>query len=326
MNEGVVDVVNGTLELSATTLDNRDRITVGSGAELRTGTSSSVPTENGGVVELAEGAVWTQRAGILNTGSIRGGGTIVEPIGVGGDTVLVNEFLLEPGPGVLTLDSLDLESTNGSLLVGIAGPPTTPGADFDQVAVVGGSAAVGDSVIVSRSFVPTVGDTYPVLVADVVTGTFAVESGLGPIAGVQLSSEYLPTELRLVAEPFVPPDVDLELGVVITDDVDRDGDRETDETVTYDLTVDNAGTEPATNIVLSGTAASQFDLVSAIGCTYTEGDPTAGDSYSCAIGDLAGGSSTTLRLVLATPIASFHSITGFVAGAEPAPPRRSGLP
>lgn len=118
---------------------------------------------------LAEGATLEADAVRLEPGGTLGGdGALALPLTNGG--------ILAPGgpgtAGVLTLGGGYAQTASATLAVDLGG--TTPGSGHDQLAVAG-TAALGGTLAVALvdGYVPTVGDTYTVLAAGGVTGSFA---------------------------------------------------------------------------------------------------------------------------------------------------------
>lgn len=103
-------------------------------------------------------------ATVDNHGILRGDGTI--------NATVTNHRLVSPGasPGILSLDDFE-NTTNGVLEIQLGG--LTPGSGHDALAVSGSVTLAGAvSVSTTNGFTPSDGDTFEIITAASVTGTF----------------------------------------------------------------------------------------------------------------------------------------------------------
>jgi hypothetical protein len=103
------------------------------------------------------------------------------------------------GPGVagtLTINGSFTQTSTGALNVEVGG--TTAGSQFDQL-VINGAASLGGTLNVSllNGFVPTTGNTFPVLTFASRSGSFATITGLSQ-SSAQFGTQYNSTNFTLV--------------------------------------------------------------------------------------------------------------------------------
>jgi len=169
-NAGNLNVTAGTLGASVT----------------QTGGTTTVTSTLGGGVAL-QGGVVTGTGSI--TGTLNNTGGTVRP-GSSPGTLSVGAFTQGPG---------------GTLEVELDGPAA--GSGFDVLAV-SGSAGLGGTVAVDRTFEPALGDAFTFLTAATVTGEFATLTGGGGLSGGRLLElDYPPSDdsARLVVVDPPPP-------------------------------------------------------------------------------------------------------------------------
>ncbi len=146
-----------------------------------------------GVVSLANGG--TLNVGgtvrIWNTGKLTGHGT------VGGD--IVSDGVVAPGTfaGTLTIWGDYTQEANGILQIELGGLDTN---DFDVLDIFGDATLDGTlDVSLIHAFEPNVGDTFVIIDANSVSGTFATESGTDLGDGLVLDVVYGQSDVSLLA-------------------------------------------------------------------------------------------------------------------------------
>ncbi len=106
---------------------------------------------------------------IVQNGTLKGTGTLVVNNG------LTNSGTLSPGngPGLFNVTGDFVNAPTGILEIELGGN-TTAGTDFDQLAVSGNAALGGTlNILLVDNFVPQTGQTFTILTAAAVSGTFA---------------------------------------------------------------------------------------------------------------------------------------------------------
>ena len=177
----------GSLALNGSTLSalltNSGGVSVSGSANANAGIQ-----QNAGFVNVPSG----QTLGVGGTGLVLAGGTLK-----GGGTIVGNvnnqTGVVSPGasPGILTITGNYTQSPTGTLNVEIAG--TTPGTQYDQLIVSGTATLDGNlSVSLLSGFIPSAGNTFNVLQAGSVSGTFASTS-----LPLSVSALYGPAALDL---------------------------------------------------------------------------------------------------------------------------------
>jgi len=143
-NSGQVEVQTGTLRMFSPYTQTNGATTVSGGAMLR---SSQPISLQGGIL----GGTGTVNASVQNTGAEVSPGMPV---------------------GTLTVTGNYTQSAGGTLRIELGGP--TPGTEHDQLAVTG-TASLGGALVVELidGFVPGVAQSFTILTAGSVTGTFA---------------------------------------------------------------------------------------------------------------------------------------------------------
>jgi autotransporter-associated beta strand protein len=123
-----------------------------------------------------------------------------------------NDGVVAPGAsaGILTLGQSYTQGDGGALHIELFG--TTPGAQYDRLAVDGDAQLDGDLIVtLSNGFSPDADDTFDILTAGAISGSFTSVS-LPPLQGPGVwRVEYLPTAVRLsIVAPcgLVDPDGD----------------------------------------------------------------------------------------------------------------------
>jgi outer membrane autotransporter protein len=162
----------------------------GNGILLLSGISTYTGPTNilGGTLRL-EGNLGNTAVTIANGATLGGSGTL------GGTLIVQSGGLLSPGssPGILTVGALTL-LPGSTTLFEIEG--LTPGTQHDQIQVLGHAALAGTAQILFNNFTPSDGDTFTLIQAGSLTGTYDnVTSNLGAIFA--LDTTYSPTTFQL---------------------------------------------------------------------------------------------------------------------------------
>ena len=179
---------------------NNGQVTVSTG-QVDTGAY----TQTGGATTVAGGAILGSSPA-LQGGVLTGTGTVIGNVDNSGGSV-------RPGasPGVLTIDGTYTQGSGGTLQTEIAG--TTPGAQFDRLAVSGAVSLDGTLAIVN-SFDPALSDTFGIITAGSRTGQFATLTGAQLSSGESYTPRYDPDGVTLLVEaapnpPNTPPDTSI---------------------------------------------------------------------------------------------------------------------
>jgi hypothetical protein len=154
-------------------IGNAGTVSVGNGQTLNT----SGYDQSGGTTTVASGGTFGGNM-TLTGGALSGGGTLTGS--------LVNTAgSVRPGasPGILTVNGDYSQGPGGTLQVEING--TTPGTQYDQLAVGGNASLDGTLAIVTGGgFDPALTDTF-----DVLTATGTVSGAFGTLTGAQLAGK-----------------------------------------------------------------------------------------------------------------------------------------
>lgn len=160
------------------------------GSSTGAGDLGSLRIANDGQVVAQDTTIWASGQlelddGILSTGNLQVEGRLsgIGAIVLGPGDVLTNSGAVSPGlsAGVLTISSGDyVQTTGGVLAVEISG---TSAAQFDRLYIVTGTSTLAGTLEVSlidplggsNLFVPSAGDTFEILTAGELMGTFSSE-------------------------------------------------------------------------------------------------------------------------------------------------------
>jgi hypothetical protein len=172
------------------------------------------PLTNAGTINVTSGtlgATVTQTGGTTTVASTLGGGLALQGgvvTGTGSITGTLNNTggVVRPGssPGTLSVGAFT-QGAGGTLEIELDGPAA--GTGFDVLAVTG-SAGLGGTVAVDRTFEPALGDAFTFLTAATLTGEFATLTGGGGLDGGRLLElDYPPSadSARLVVVDPPPP-------------------------------------------------------------------------------------------------------------------------
>jgi hypothetical protein len=187
-NQGTFSIgaVHATNEFSPTLhLTNTGAVTIAAG-----GSFSPVDlTQSGGTVTVDGTLDYDSNTLSLGGGTLKGTGTVKA------GTVTNSGATVAPGdsPGTLAVDGNYSQGAGGTLDVEVQGP--NPGTEFDQLYVTGNASLNGTLNVTTTGGQH---DTYPILQAQQVTGTFSLINQTGQNYGVQVNSN----NVTLVAAPF----------------------------------------------------------------------------------------------------------------------------
>ena len=158
--------------------------------------------QSGGLTDIAGGATLAAANGLAFTGGVlRGSGQVTGNVTNTSGTV-------SPGasPGTLSINGNYSQGSGGTLLAEITG--TTPGTQFDRLAVTGTVALNGTLAIDSSSFTPALTDTFQILTGSAVSGTFSQLTGAtrgNRIYGAQYNPADVTLTVSAGADPPPPP-------------------------------------------------------------------------------------------------------------------------
>jgi uncharacterized repeat protein (TIGR01451 family) len=219
---------------------------------------------NTGSYTVADGTHLTLDAASGQTHTNAVGGTIQGAGLVDVDPDFVNNGTFGPGfsPGRLTYEgTYDQTASTGTLNIELGG--TTPGTEFDQLAVTSGNfsapgeASLGGVLNVStlNNFVPSDGDAFVILTTqDGVNGTFDTLNGLDLGNGVTLDVQYNPDNVTLVANQSNIADLQItKMPDSATPDLGT--------TVNFTVTLENLGPANATSVTVTDVLSSGLELV-----------------------------------------------------------------
>jgi hypothetical protein len=171
-NDGLLSLLSGTLSFAGAYTQNLGTTQVLAGATLAAG-GSGVTVEQGGTLA----GTGTVRANVLNRGT-------VSPAGDG-------------AVGTLTIDGNYTQDGTGALNIDLDGA-MTHGADYDWLNVTGNAQLDGTlNVTFLPDYTPAVGDSFTVLTARAVTGTFAAVNVFNLDPAFQLAVTYHPGDVTL---------------------------------------------------------------------------------------------------------------------------------
>jgi filamentous hemagglutinin len=172
-------------------VDRKTKFTV-NGSYTQTQVNQKIPkTKVDGVLTVPSGTT-IQRGSLLGIGSIAS--TVVSSGSVtAGDTATK--------PGILSLSTYTQNSGNLSMLnIAIGG--LNVGAQYSQLAVLNGASLNGPLNITRiNGFVPAIGNTFTILTASAVIGTFSTVNGLSINSSEHFTITYNPTNVTLTVVP-----------------------------------------------------------------------------------------------------------------------------
>ncbi len=189
LTNGSVNVSNGgQINVDATAgssgagfTNNNGSVTIASGGNVTVNQNNY--TQSGGSASLKVNGAMVVGTATINGGMVSGSGNITGTINNVGGTVTASD----PGiPDILTIHGNYTQGSGGILEAFLAG--TTPGIDYSQLDVVGGTATLGGTLdldlVRGSGLVITPGESFDLVtatgcgVADCVTGSFSSVVGL----------------------------------------------------------------------------------------------------------------------------------------------------
>ena len=167
---GILSLQTGAALTTMTKVNNKGKLTVGTGSSFKAGSSY---TQSAGTTTV-DGTL-TAPAGLsVKGGSLVGMGTISAAVTASGGQVTVGDSTAKSG--ILTVTSYTQNTTTANLNVAIGG--NTVGTQYSQLAVANGIALDGVlNIKLINSFIPTIGSTFTILKGTAVTGTFSTVNG-----------------------------------------------------------------------------------------------------------------------------------------------------
>jgi hypothetical protein len=183
----LASVVGHSLSVTGGDVANSGTVVIGPGDNLSVDGNY---TQTSGSTQLDSGQLSATGLADLEGGVLGGSGTVQANV-LNNSEVDVGQ----PGsPGALTIVGDYTQTAGGVLVVEIGGP--NAGTDFDQLNVTGQAPLDGTlTVNLINGFVPSSGDSFPVLTFGSETGAFATVNGDGPL----FTLSYDPTDVTLVA-------------------------------------------------------------------------------------------------------------------------------
>jgi hypothetical protein len=181
-NAGSMVFESGNLTFGAI-LANSGDVTIASGASLA---ENGYSQTNGAT--MLDGATLTGGPVAIGGGTLTGSGTINANVTNGGQVI-------PGGTGtarVLTINGNYTQTSTGALDIDIGG--TTPGTQYDQLAV-SGAASLGGTMNISliNAFQPAFGNSFQVLTFGSSAGNFATYTGTSLASGLFLDPAFNPT-------------------------------------------------------------------------------------------------------------------------------------
>jgi fibronectin-binding autotransporter adhesin len=147
-----------------------------------------------GIAHAAGGTIFAPGAGTFNVngGSLFGNnGSIAANVTVAGATVTPADSLEETG--TLTINGDYTQTSAGKLIINLAGGTQFDQLDVDDDALLGGTLKIG----LISGFVPNIGDTFSVINAGSISGTFANVQGVDINSSEHFTVQYNPTSVVL---------------------------------------------------------------------------------------------------------------------------------
>ena len=147
---------------------------------------------NDGVLSLGADSTFSALSAFSGAGTVEGTGTVEGAQVTNGGT-----FSAGFSPGILHVNGPYTQAAGGHLEVEVAGP--LPGTGFDRLELTG-AATLGGTLDISTiaPFAPALGNTFTILTASSVTGTFDNVTGTTLPGGLQYIVEYGVDYARLV--------------------------------------------------------------------------------------------------------------------------------
>ena len=139
-------------------------------------------TQTAGTTRLSGGTLVSTTALMINGGTLEGSGTVQADVS--------NSGTIAPGPSAATLQIAGAytQTVNGTYSVEIGGPADM---QFDRLAIAGVATLAGTlDVHLINAFVPSLGQSFPVMNFDSHVGTIANLTGAGIVGGLTFAPYY----------------------------------------------------------------------------------------------------------------------------------------
>jgi hypothetical protein len=211
---GVFKLAGGAaLTTTGGSFTNAGLFTVSAGTSFTVGGSSFNFTQTAGTTTV-DGTLASSTLGTVavNGGSLFGGGTVNDNV--------VDAGILSPGDSVAKTGQLKVadaytQTSAGALDIAIGG--TVVGTKYDQLKVTQGATLGGTlNVSLANAFTPTVGQTFTIVNAASVTGTFATVNGLSINGTEHFTITYSGTNVVLKVVSGALPASNLIVSQVVT--------------------------------------------------------------------------------------------------------------
>lgn len=211
------------LSFRSGTLKNVAEINNGAGLTKIGSGTLILDTENAyaGTTSVNEGTLFVANSSGSATGnglvSVSGGATLAGTGRIGG--IVQNDGLVAPA-GAASIGTLTLLSSYGQFAGGSLNVEIDSAASNDRLIVSGPAAIAAGTLNASliNGFVPTAGDTFTILTAASISGTFPTTNLPALPSPLSWQTEYQPTAVRLlVVGCDLPADFDNNNGVDLTD-------------------------------------------------------------------------------------------------------------
>jgi hypothetical protein len=190
-NKGSLSLTSGRNLTTPGAYTNAGKLIAGKGTKF---TATNSYTQTAGTT-TADGTVIASSGATIQAGKVFGKGTIASTMTSSGSVTAGDS---PAKPGILS-PSTYTQNSNGSLNIPISG--TTLGTQYGQLAVANGASLNGTlNISLINNFVPAIGDTFTVLTASAVTGTFATVNGLSINGSEHFAITYNPTNVTLTVE------------------------------------------------------------------------------------------------------------------------------
>ena len=158
----------GDVTITGTSVSRAARITASNGGEIDAAGQTITANDFGEVI--VDGGTIKASQIVLSGGSLLGTGTIVGNV-VNGSGGFVGTVSPGSSPGILNIDGDYTQSVDGALIMELAG--LTPGSGYDVLAITGTANLAGTlELIIEEGFVAEFGDSFDLLTADSIVGTF----------------------------------------------------------------------------------------------------------------------------------------------------------
>ncbi|HUB24571.1 MAG TPA: hypothetical protein VL992_04005 [Tepidisphaeraceae bacterium] len=188
-NSGGFELLNGRAFTTTNSFSNSGTVDVDSESSLRI---TGDYTQTGGLTTI-DGVLFAI-GGLeqINGGTLDGSGTVTGNVSNSG-TVMPGD-----APAILSIVGNYNQTSNGLLDIVLGG--TTPGL-YDQLNITGAASLNGTlDISLANGFIPSPGETFEIVDAGSVTGTFPSVNGLQE-GGVTFSIQYNPSDVTLTTVP-----------------------------------------------------------------------------------------------------------------------------